>query len=147
MCKTHKVGRSSSNCTISPSEPTRIVPSYTKPIRIRPTTYIRRKGKAITLQTWTSPTGSRNMRLPEFLDSRHMKVVRLSALCARHLYPQEILLALICVRGWVDPRDTAWPEGLSQWKIPMAPPGRKPKLRHVSAFNKIKLKADMHSCF
>jgi len=38
------------------------------------------KGKAIPLQAWTGPEGSRSLRLPEFLDSRHMKVVRLSAL-------------------------------------------------------------------
>ena len=38
------------------------------------------KGKAFPLQVWTGPWGSRRLRLPEFLDNRHMKVVRLSAL-------------------------------------------------------------------
>jgi hypothetical protein len=33
-----------------------------------------RVSKAIPLPAWTSPLGSRRMRLPEFLDSRHMKV-------------------------------------------------------------------------
>jgi hypothetical protein len=50
------------------------------------------KGKAIPLQAWTGPEASR------FQDSRHLKVVRLSALHTGRLYPQEIFLVLISVR-------------------------------------------------
>jgi len=61
------------------------------------------KGKAVPLQAWTGPEGSRKLRFPDFVTVAQ-DGGRLSALRTGRLYPQEILLVLIYVRGRVDPR-------------------------------------------
>jgi hypothetical protein len=58
----------------------------------------------------------RSLRLPEFPDNLHMKVVTLLTLHTGRLYPspKEISPVVISVRGWVDLRATEQPAGLCQ---------------------------------
>jgi hypothetical protein len=65
------------------------------------------------------------LRLPEFLNNRHMKMVRSSALRTDRLNAQEISITHICQR--LDRLQShSASEGLSQLKIPMISPGIKP---------------------
>jgi len=70
----------------------------------------KKKGKAVPLKAWTGPEGSRKLWPLNFVTTVQ-DGGRLSALRTGHLYPQEILLVLISVRGWVDPRAIVRSEG------------------------------------
>jgi hypothetical protein len=50
------------------------------------------------------------MRLTDFLDSQHMKAIRLSALHSGRLYHPQDTLGTHFVGGWIDSRVIVWPE-------------------------------------
>jgi len=56
------------------------------------------RGKAVPLQAWTDPEGSRTLSFPDFVTTAQ-DGSRLSALRTGRFYPQEILLALVYIRG------------------------------------------------
>jgi len=55
-------------------------------------------GKAVPLQAWSGPEGSRKLRFPDFMTTAQ-DGGKVSALRTGRLYPQEIHLVLISVRG------------------------------------------------
>ena len=60
--------------------------------------YRTNKCKTVPLQAWSGPEGSRKLRIPDFMTTAQ-DGDKLSALSTGCLYPQEMLLVLISVRG------------------------------------------------
>jgi len=81
------------------------------------------KGKAVPLQAWTGPQGSRKLRFSDFVTTAQ-DGGRLSALRNGRLYPQEKLLVTHFCQRLSRPQGQR-PIGriLCQWKNPLTPAG------------------------
>ena len=74
------------------------------------------EGKAIPIEAWKGSKGPRRFSFPGYLDTRYMKVVRLSDPRTGRIYPPFLLISF---RNWVNYRATVRLEGLCQWNAPM----------------------------
>jgi hypothetical protein len=95
------------------------------------------KGKAIPVEIYVAREKYRSLRILGFLDNRHVKVERLSALHTGCLYSQWSPLLLITIRVSVDSRAIVRPEELSQREISYPTGNRTPYLPFYSAVSQL----------
>ena len=84
-----------------------------------------KKGKAVPLQAWRGPEGTRKLRFPDYVTTAQ-DGGRLSAICTGRLYPQEILLVLILLEAESTPGPKCDQKDFMSMKNPLTPAGIEP---------------------
>jgi hypothetical protein len=85
------------------------------------------KGKAIPLQDWTGPEGSRSLRPPDFKTVGTWRWQGCQPYALTAFTPHEVFLVIISVRGSVNSRTTVQPEDHANDKFQWHHPESNPK--------------------
>jgi len=73
------------------------------------------KVTAIPVHAWIGPEGSMEVEVPRFQNKRHMKLLRMSAICNSRLYlPVNNPGTYFCLQAELNSRAILVPEGLRQ---------------------------------
>jgi len=103
-----------------------IIIIYRPYIRLRKKRHGKDKGKAIPVQGWTGPEGSRTLTFKDFKTIGTWRWYGCQPYAPAAFIPQEVFLLFISVRSRDDPKAIVCSKRLCQCKMPITPSGIEP---------------------